>query len=80
MHFMRTMHVFGTKKSWNWNELLKHHYSKLENNIWYMASKDINHDGFILGFVIIGWLEHMLWPKHEICALYALSWERVNQQ
>ena len=44
---------------------------KLEYNIWYVASKDMKHDWCILGFVKIGWLEHMLWPKHEICTLGA---------
>jgi hypothetical protein len=34
-----------------------------------MASKDIKHDGYILGFVKIGQLEQMIWPKHEICPL-----------
>ncbi len=27
--------------------------------------------GAYLVFVKIGWLEHMLWPKHEICTLCA---------
>ena len=68
---MHTCVMYLAKRSRNINELLRYLYSKLENNIWYIASKDINRDGCMLGFMKIGQLEHMLWPKHEICTLGA---------